>query len=147
MLNYLWWKNYLGIAMNPQTITWAKPIKRHLWFRLIFICTVVLYGFASQKHNNKKLILGKWEGKADKVSAVIIFDTEQNGSLKYSNAAIAFKFKYKFKSDTVIMFISKHSKATYRITLAPNKVRFLPYPKGTHETIELFNEMDFHRIK
>ena len=133
--------------MNPQTIIWTKPIKRPLWLKLIFICTVLLCGFAYQKYNNKKLIIGKWEGNADNVNAVIIFDTEQNGSLKYSNAAVEVKFKYKFKSDTVIVFIWKHSKATYRISLAPSRVRFLPYPKGMHETIELFNEMDFHRIK
>ncbi len=133
--------------MNPQTMTWTKSIKRPLWVKLIFICTILLFGFAGQRYNYKKLIIGKWEGKADDVGAVIIFDNKQNGSLKYSNAAIPFKFKYQFKNDSVIVFIKMQSKKAYSLNLTQNRVRFLPYPKGMHETIELFNEMDFHRIR
>lgn len=116
--------------------------------QILIAIMLILIGYSfSIKKNNKKLIIGNWEGTTDDVSAFLSFDKLNRGSIKYSTLAQVRSFRYYFKNDSVIEISNGKLKSLHCISLLnKDKLRLRPYPiKKDSESIDIINLIDFTR--
>jgi hypothetical protein len=91
--------------------------------KLLFILLVGHHPLASKNNNNLpqkpklSFLIGNWNGKYDTLNAVLTFNRNYTGGIKWSASAKTYHFKYRFKYDSIIVMWDKSRSSMHTIVL------------------------------
>lgn len=115
---------------------------------MLIVFGIVLFSCSSfnKLTVGKKVLIGKWLGKIDDISIIVIFKKD-SGSIEYYPYGKKFSFKYNIKNDSILTFSNNFSRSSHLIKFSTkNNFKLQPYPpKDDLESIDLINEVQFHR--
>ena len=156
----VWQKHKSGFGSYLSTKTCAKLYRKNYKVNsdekmkinqayMAVILILIGCSFSFRQHDNTKLIVGEWEGKMEGVHALLSFSNSNTGFIKYSmlEDVSIFKFRYLFKTDSVIEISNGNSKSMHLIRFLDKKeLRLRPYPlKQNNKTVDVINIMNFVR--
>src|ERR1700743_3834093 len=91
--------------MLSNSISINLHMKKILLF-LLLLCTINLYANQSKRIS----LLGTWKGNYDTLNAVLKFNINHTGSVKWSNSEKIYLFKYFFKNKSILCIYGRSGK-------------------------------------
>lgn len=107
---------------------------------------IILSCSSTFKMIDTKLIQGKWRGTYDNIDIVLTFKKD-SGSVVYFPQNKTFHFKYRFKSDSVLVITNGKKESNHLIKyLTDTTLRMSPYAAlPDSELIDLIDQVQFKR--